>query len=85
MMFSLLILPLLIYILLQEEGSEKDGYSSSSGMISFELSNGHPYGPHVPTTIDDDQYVEYPLDNLADFPSNVEEEEKVCLSLVDPK
>lgn len=61
----------------EEEGSEKDGYSSSSGMISFELSNGHPYGPHVPTTIDDDQYVEYPLDNLADFPSNVEEEERM--------
>lgn len=66
----------------EEEGSEKDGYSSSSGMISFELSNGHPYGPHVPTTIDDDQYVEYPLDNLADFPSNVEEEERMFMEAV---
>lgn len=54
-------------------------------MISFELSNGHPYGPHVPTTIDDDQYVEYPLDNLADFPSNIEEEERVCPSFTDTR
>lgn len=46
-------------------------------MISFELSNGHPYGPHVPTTMDDDQYVEYQLDDLAGFPCDVEEEERV--------
>lgn len=46
-------------------------------MISFELSNGHPIGPHVPTTSEDDQYVEYPLDDLTGFPCNVEEEERV--------
>jgi len=46
-------------------------------MISFELSNGHPIGPHVPTTSDDDQYVEYPLDDFTGFPCNVEEEERV--------
>ena len=46
-------------------------------MISFELSNGNPYGPHVPTTLDDDQYVEYQLDDLEGFPSSVEEEERV--------
>lgn len=46
-------------------------------MISFELSNGDPFGPNVPASIDDDDYVEYSLDSLADFPSNVEEEERV--------
>lgn len=51
--------------------------ASSSKMISFELSNGHPYGPHVPTMMDDDQYVEYQLDDLTGFPCDVEEEERV--------
>lgn len=46
-------------------------------MISFDLSNGHPYGPLVPTTSDDDQYVEYQLDDLTGFPSSAEEEERV--------
>jgi hypothetical protein len=46
-------------------------------MISFDFANGDPFCPHVPASIDDDDYVEYPLDNLADFPSNVEEEERV--------
>ncbi|KAK6913861.1 hypothetical protein RJ641_021182 [Dillenia turbinata] len=66
----------------QEGEPESNQIPSSSGMISFELSNGHPYGPHVPTTIDDDQYVEYPLDNIADFPSNVEEEERMFMEAV---
>lgn len=48
-------------------------------MISFELSNGDPFGPNVPASIDDDDYVEYPLDNMADFPSNVDEEERVSM------
>ncbi|XP_044499634.1 uncharacterized protein LOC123221032 [Mangifera indica] len=56
--------------------------SSSSNMISFELSNGHPYGPHVPTTMDDDQYVEYQLEDLTGFPSNVEEEERMFMEAV---
>lgn len=51
--------------------------SSSSDMISFELSDGTPFGPHVPAIIDDDDYVEYPLDSSSDFPSNIEEEERV--------
>lgn len=51
-------------------------------MISFELSNGHPYGPHVPTTMDDDQYVEYQLEDLTGFPSNIEEEERVSQTIV---
>ena len=46
-------------------------------MISFDFSNGDPCGPLVPTTMDDDQYVEYELDDLAGFPSDVEEEERV--------
>ncbi|KAG6766484.1 hypothetical protein POTOM_030570 [Populus tomentosa] len=52
---------------------------SSSKMITFELSNGHPHGPPVPTTMDDDQYVEYQLDDLAGFPCDMEEEERVSL------
>lgn len=63
--------------LLQEGGSGSDPIASSSKMISFELANGNPYGPHVPASIDDEEYVEYPLDNSADFPNNVEEEERV--------
>lgn len=64
-------------MMLQEEGSGTKPVPSSSKMISFEFSNGHPSGPHVAD--DDDDYIEYPLDNLADFPSNVEEEERVSL------
>ncbi|CAK7332973.1 unnamed protein product [Dovyalis caffra] len=51
-------------------------------MINFEISNGHPYGPHVPTTLDDDQYVEYQLDDLAGFPSDIEEEERMFMEAV---
>lgn len=43
-------------------------------MISFELTNGDLYDPHVPTVSNDDQYVEYELDNLAGFESSAEEE-----------
>lgn len=46
-------------------------------MLSFELSNGHLYDPRVPTTMDDDQYVEYHLDDLTGIPSNAEEEQRV--------
>lgn len=46
-------------------------------MISFELANGQPYGPHVPIAFDDDQYVEYPLDTMAEFPRDSQEEERV--------
>lgn len=63
--------------MLQEKDTVDDNGPSSSNMISFEFSNGHPFGPHVPTTMDDDQYVEYQLDDLAGFPNNVEEEERV--------
>ncbi|XP_047330055.1 uncharacterized protein LOC124933665 [Impatiens glandulifera] len=61
-----------------EEGSRNKLRPSSSNMTSFELSDGHPYGPHVPASIDADDYLEYSLDNsLSDFPSNLEEEERM--------
>ncbi|XP_075085607.1 uncharacterized protein LOC107783005 isoform X2 [Nicotiana tabacum] len=66
----------------QEEGTGTDSAPSSSKMISFELSNGDPFGPNVPASIDDDDYVEYSLDSLADFPSNVEEEERMLMKAV---
>ncbi|KAB2062028.1 hypothetical protein ES319_A10G126000v1 [Gossypium barbadense] len=59
-----------------------DNGSSSSNMISFELSNGHPFDPHVATTMDDDQYVEYQLDDLTGFPCNVEEEERMFMEAI---
>ncbi|GFZ14078.1 alpha/beta-Hydrolases superfamily protein [Actinidia rufa] len=62
----------------KEEGSGTKPVPSSSKMINFEFTNGH----HVPTSIDDDEYIEYPLDNLADFPSNVEEEERMFMKAV---
>lgn len=62
----------------QGGGSSGDNNASSSKMISFDFANGDPFIPHVPAaSIDDDDYVEYPLDNLADFPSNIEEEERM--------
>lgn len=51
---------------------------SSSNLISFELSNGDPYCPSVLASIDDDEYVEYSLDNLTDFTESMEDENKVC-------
>ncbi|KAM0962887.1 hypothetical protein ACFX13_022373 [Malus domestica] len=68
------------------QSESKDGKSdngpSSSDMISFEFANGSPCGPHVPTTMDDDQYVEYQLDDLAGFPSDVDEEERMFMEAV---
>ncbi|XP_034225398.1 uncharacterized protein LOC117635153 isoform X2 [Prunus dulcis] len=71
-----------------DQSESKDGKAnndlcpSSSDMISFEFSNGHPCEPHVPTTMDDDQYVEYQLDDLAGFPSDVDEEERMFMEAV---
>ncbi|KAF9678070.1 hypothetical protein SADUNF_Sadunf08G0173700 [Salix dunnii] len=56
-----------------------DHLPSSSKIISFELSNGHPHGPHSPTTMDDDHYVEYQLDDVVGSPCDMEEEESVNL------
>ncbi|XP_004296971.1 PREDICTED: uncharacterized protein LOC101299950 [Fragaria vesca subsp. vesca] len=68
-----------------DESHSKDGKAdndpcpSSSDMISFEFSNGHP---QVPASMDDDQYVEYQLEDLAGFPSDVEEEERMFMEAV---
>ncbi|TKY72092.1 YqkD protein [Spatholobus suberectus] len=59
-----------------------DVSSSSSTMISFELSNGHLYSPLVPTNLDDDQYVEYQLDDFTGCPSRAEEEQKMFIEAV---
>ncbi|XP_022639797.1 uncharacterized protein LOC106768789 isoform X3 [Vigna radiata var. radiata] len=64
----------------QEKGG--DHSPSPSSMISFELSNGDPFGPHVPAALEDDQYVEYQLDDLAGFPSTSEEEERMFMEAV---
>ncbi|PIN08518.1 hypothetical protein CDL12_18910 [Handroanthus impetiginosus] len=67
----------------QVESRGSDSHASSSNMISFELSSSSPHGSHVPASIDDDdEYVQYPLDTLADFPSNVEEEERMLMEAV---
>ncbi|XP_073028662.1 uncharacterized protein [Primulina eburnea] len=65
----------------QVESRGSDSHPSSSSMISFELSNGS-HCSHAPASIDDDEYVEYPLDTLSDFPSNVEEEERMFMEAV---
>ncbi|KAK4433975.1 hypothetical protein Salat_0560200 [Sesamum alatum] len=66
----------------QVESRGSDSQASSSNMISFELSGASPHGSNVPASIDDDEYVEYPLDSLADFPSNAEEEERMLMEAV---
>ncbi|KAK7332263.1 hypothetical protein VNO80_29013 [Phaseolus coccineus] len=75
--------------------SSKDGYrdceqaqkcddlsSSSSTMISFELSNGRLYSPLVPTDLGDDQYVEFQLDDFTGIPSSAKEEQKMFMETV---
>ncbi|KAJ0245555.1 Alpha/beta-Hydrolases superfamily protein [Hirschfeldia incana] len=68
------------------ETKEKENYevssSSSSDMISFDLSNGDPYPPHLSVALDDDQYVEFQVEDLADFPSNADEEERMLTEAV---
>ncbi|XP_013631543.1 PREDICTED: uncharacterized protein LOC106337066 isoform X3 [Brassica oleracea var. oleracea] len=68
------------------ETKEKENYevssSSSSDMISFDLSNGDPYPPHLAVALDDDQYVEFQVEELADFPSNPDEEERMLMEAV---
>ncbi|CAN1852360.1 Uncharacterized protein YqkD [Linum perenne] len=66
-----------------EDGETDDDYvPSSSQMISFELSNGNPRSSHVPTTPDDDQYLEYELDDLTGVPSNLDEEERMLMEAI---
>ena len=60
-------------MLAQQEAKCDEFSSSSSTMISFELSDGHLYDSSVPTTLDNDRYVEYQLDDLTGFPSSADE------------
>ncbi|CAH2052920.1 unnamed protein product [Thlaspi arvense] len=64
-----------------KEKENHDGRDSSSSpdMISFDLSNGDQYPHHLGMALDDDQYVEY---HLEDIPSNPEEEERMLMKAV---
>ncbi|KAJ0233603.1 hypothetical protein HA466_0282310 [Hirschfeldia incana] len=66
------------------ETKEKEGSSSSSSdMVIFDLSDGDPYPPHgLAVALDDDQYVEFQVEDLADFPSTAEEEERMLVEAV---
>ncbi|KAG7542989.1 Serine aminopeptidase S33 [Arabidopsis thaliana x Arabidopsis arenosa] len=66
----------------KEKENNEVSSSSSSDMISFDLSNGDPYPPHLAVALDDDQFVEFHVDELADFPSNAEEEERMLMEAV---
>lgn len=60
-----------------KQGNIDDHAPLPSNLISFEFSNGDPYGPTMPSLIDDDEYVEYPLDSLTDVAKSMEEEDKM--------
>ncbi|KAK4425743.1 hypothetical protein Salat_1768300 [Sesamum alatum] len=64
------------------ESRGPDSYSSPSNTISFELSEGSDHGSRAPELRDDDEYVEHPLNSLAGFPINVEEEERMFTEAV---
>lgn len=66
----------------QDKDSKTDTAASSSNMISFDLSNNSPYGHGIPVCIDDDEYVEYALDDLSEFPNNVDEEERMLMEAI---
>ncbi|XP_039072123.1 uncharacterized protein LOC120219378 isoform X2 [Hibiscus syriacus] len=69
-------------MLAQDKDAFDDNGSSSSNMISFELSNDDPFPPHVPKIVENDQYVEYQLDDSTVFPCYVEEEEKMFMEAI---
>ena len=61
-----------------QQAQKCDGLSSSSStIISFELSNGRLYSPLVPTDLDDDHFVEFQLDDFTGCPSSAKKEQKV--------
>ncbi|VFQ65227.1 unnamed protein product [Cuscuta campestris] len=62
-----------------KQGNIDDHAPLPSNLISFEFSNGDPYGPTMPSSIDDDEYVEYSLDSLTDLAESVEEEDKAMM------
>ncbi|XP_042064768.1 uncharacterized protein LOC121808376 isoform X1 [Salvia splendens] len=61
------------------ESRSSDAQPSTSNMISLEFSRDSPHGSLGLGSVDDDEYVEYSLDMLAEFPSNVEEEERMLM------
>lgn len=63
----------------EDEGTTTKPITSSSKMIDFEFSNGHPYGS---SSTDDHEYVEYPLQHMEGFPCDVEEEERMLMEAV---
>ncbi|KAL2969740.1 hypothetical protein AAZX31_15G097600 [Glycine max] len=65
------------------EAQKCDGLSSSSStIISFELSNGRLYSPLIPTDLDDDHYVEFQLDDFTGCPSSAKKEQKMFMEAV---
>ncbi|PIN15495.1 putative alpha/beta hydrolase [Handroanthus impetiginosus] len=67
---------------IEVESMDSDSYPSSSNMISFELSKSSPHASLVHGLIDNGEYMEYPLDNLTDFPTKVDEEERMLMEAV---
>ncbi|CAH8360183.1 unnamed protein product [Eruca vesicaria subsp. sativa] len=63
----------------EKENHDRRETSSSPDMISFDLSNGDQYPPQLAMALDDDQYLEYHLENI---PSNAEEEERMLMKAV---
>ncbi|KAF2533775.1 hypothetical protein F2Q70_00030357 [Brassica cretica] len=65
----------------KENHDGREDSSSSPDMISFDLSNGDhdQYPPQLAMALDDDQYLEY---HLEDIPSNAEEEERMLMKAV---
>ncbi|KAL3626199.1 hypothetical protein CASFOL_029748 [Castilleja foliolosa] len=65
------------------ENREPDFCPSSSNMINFELIEGSSSSsPYVPRLKDDDEYIEYSLGPSPEFPTNVEEEERMLMEAV---
>ncbi|KAK1414146.1 hypothetical protein QVD17_29887 [Tagetes erecta] len=63
----------------EDEGTTTEPIPSSSKMINFEFSNGRSYKP---SSADDHEYVEYPLQHIEGLPCSVEEEERMLMEAV---
>ncbi|KAJ0724573.1 putative acylglycerol lipase [Helianthus annuus] len=61
----------------EDEGTTTEPLPSSSKTINFEFSNGHR-----PSSPDDHEYVEYPLQNIEGLPCDIEEEERMFMEAV---
>ncbi|CAA6663570.1 unnamed protein product [Spirodela intermedia] len=65
----------------EDDTNGNDVGPSSSQSTSFDLSNGHSHGSHMPS-ISDDGFVTYSFDALSDVPSTMEEEERMLMEAV---